>query len=584
MFPTVFDSNLRTLPMKDIASLVAYHGSELSTRQPNESKNEMKESNVPSKEYIEDANEDAETLSGWSNQEIKDEFDKEFKNEQFVTVFGHAGNTIKKRTQAVLEEGRKAVITALVLKQFPKITYIGQLEPIPEIEQTVEGYFLDLIGRDSKEIENDFDLNFKNTTQAPGIDADDKNIPFKTKYPKENLNDDYSKAVALLMKRFPNLTAQEIVNVVFDPRNFQFNGPETPAKSELSHRSELNTPARYRPDVIPPAAPGSGNSSRIIETPPQTELRLTPPSTPSKPPTEDFLQGYREIHPEGKEKEVREQRPEISDAIEIEKDTRDALNYIADLWNIKNRQGDPSLKKMLSRTFNATFANVPDNRNVPTWSNQDKSAVGIHKSAAKAKYYKKIEALVLYQFPKADLTNVSISFGKSDEHPYGLGLPKPKIPKHKAAGRYLVHIPSLQKGYLYIQYPSGWRIQHFKKRPISSDMQTMIWNMVDDKEFDSKLYKKLKAEEKKLYDEVVHMIRIPVNEIKGLGLHKKMTDVERDQCMKQLKILSGEIMAGSNSKKTIKDLKILVLKMLDKGYISRADANKIIYQLLTVEE
>ena len=108
--------------------------------------------------------------------------------------------------------------------------------------------------------------------------------------------------------------------------------------------------------------------------------------------------------------------------------------------------------------------------------------------------------------------------------------------------------------------------------------------MVDDKEFDSKLYKKLKAEEKKLYDEVVHMIRIPVNEIKGLGLHKKMTDVERDQCMKRLKILSGEIMAGSNSKKTIKDLKILVLKMLDKGYISRADANKIIYNVLAMEE
>ena len=50
-------------------------------------------------------------------------------------------------------------------------------------------------------------------------------------------------------------------------------------------------------------------------------------------------------------------------------------------------------------------------------------------------------------------------------------------------------------------------------------------------------------------DEVVHLIRTPADEVKGLIKHKKLSDFERDKHMEKLQILHGEIMAGNKYKK-----------------------------------
>lgn len=508
----------------------------------------------------------ATELNNLSNQDLKETFDNVFGSKDWVQTINKDGKKISKRKDILLES-RDDVINALVLKEFPQITQTVVGPRAPE-EISPEGYFLDLIDQDEKHLDEQFRNLFKDSLTAPILEQLPSGMFKKAqvairdranKYiaDETGFQDSYAKAIAIFMKKFPKLSPLAISQIVFDPRNISFG--ESPAISPA-----VRTPASSKQPSFSPSPIQS------------------PASSPENPATVELVRGLNEEFgfptPAAYQRPVRQVRKEV-----VEVETREARNFVADLLSKQPK----TLKTYITNEFNRAFGELKDDENVPTWDHKNKQKAMILKAAADSRYWKKTEAVILKKYPNADLNGIELPF-KAE----GVGLPKPTnklvptqfVPKHKAAGRYLVHIPSLQKGYLYIQYPSGWRIQHFKKRPISSDMQTMIWNMVDDKEFDSKLYKKLKAEEKKLYDEVVHMIRVPVNEIKGLGMHKKITDVERDQCMKRLKILSGEIMAGSNSKKTIKELKILVLKMLDKGYISRADFNKLVHQIMVVEE
>ena len=264
---------------------------------------------------------------------------------------------------------------------------------------------------------------------------------------------------------------------------------------------------------------------------------------------------------------------------EIKNQTHEASQILAD-YAIQLQTKEPkAVKSSITRKFNRVFAHET---HVFIWHDTENRKVSIRKDSAAKFSSKKIEALILHEFPKAELTNMVIPFKNK-----GDGLKKfkvPKIPKHKPIGRYMIHIPSLQNGYISIYYPDQKSpLKGFPARAISSDLQDLMWGLTEEKNFDQKTYKKLNGGEKRLYDEILTLIRIDPSEIKGLAAHRRITDTERDECMEKLKILYGEVDAGNHSKKIIKDLKLLLLKMIDKKYISKAESNKMIYHLFAVE-
>ncbi len=246
---------------------------------------------------------------------------------------------------------------------------------------------------------------------------------------------------------------------------------------------------------------------------------------------------------------------------------------VAGFWANYDQWSEYNFKTAITKEFNKVFKHAGY---VPIWSDVDNRKVEIRKSNA-TKYYQKIEALTLHKYPLANLKDVKVPFNVE-----GKGL-NPKIPKRKMVGRYQIHIPSLQQGYLYIQYPSNHTVKHFKKQAISSTMQDIMWDMVEEKQFSDKKYKKLSATEKKLYDDLIDMLKVLPTEIVGLGAHNKNRGVERDADLKRLKILSGEISAGNTSKDVIRQLKTLLLKMTANRTISKADQNRIIYELFLID-
>jgi len=461
---------------------------------------------------------------------------------------------------------------------------------------------LKLVDLDNKEVEEAYKDTFpKGVADVPSLYRGELRFVSKFRYPTDNDEDTMMKRNAILLNSFPdirNIDWGQIANSKGSFRSRQNRNTEkllgalTSVKDEmkvtqlllaengikageikqvlnlLRHSSEEQL--QQLNDSIRENGIYARETSEILR-----EMQGNSPPEGAAQSAEDYyheITGYSEDAPEYDDEEKK--------AGEMALQNRDAREYLRNLINDFHQKSTSDFKRQITKLFNKE---LKDAEYVPTWSDRENRSAVIRRGNA-GKYYKKIEAIILNRFPLATLLASELQRDGLFV-PYraeGTGI-KMKIPRHKSAGRYLVHIPSLQKGYLYIQYPSAWRIKHFPKRAISSDMCDMVWDLVDDKQFNSKKYNKLKSEEKKLYDELIHMLRVPPEDVKGLRDHKKSTDKERDKCLKKLKILTGEINSGNHSKKTIKELKVLLLKMIDAGYISKAESNKIMYQIMVVD-
>lgn len=468
---------------------------------------------------------------------------------------------------------------------------------ISEVKQTPEDYLHEITGYSEDELKELFDAVF----------ADKNKVPFlvgnkKEKIDKSLVQDFNTMAIALLLHKYPKPKDYKFLTLSF-PQITPHNSP--PSSPSISPHARSRGASEILEQAIRDIESGRTDAARRSigqinardlspvsrRTYEQIRNALNATSTLELDDLRRLpLRGEEKGNTQEPEQEFfgTETPPEYDDgekkAGEMDIQNREAREYLRDLINTFDQKDLGQFKRQVTAIFRNEFKDIKDTDYVRTWSDTEGRSVDIRKSGADRFYHKKIEAIILKLYPLANLNTEVLR-----EHDLfiplreaGEGIKK-KIPRHKSAGRYLVHVPSLQKGYLYIQYPSAWRIKHFPKRAISSDMCDMVWDLVDDKQFNSKKYGKLKAEEKKLYDEIITLIRVPPEEVKGLRDHKRVTDKERDQCMKKLKILTGEINSGNHSKKTIKELKVLLLKMIDAGYISKADSNKIMYQIMIVD-
>lgn len=447
---------------------------------------------------------------------------------------------------------KRAGFEANEIKQILVELLANSNQPFIDEERNPEKDYLELVSLDLPQLKAEYDKHFLNVLNVPVLVSTISDTPPYNESVKVELidkdsltrKDDMAKAIVLSI--YPELRSYDFA---FDSENLGSQSSRKP--SEILHQA------------IQEIIAGDFDAGR----------RSFGEINPSRL-NADARRAYNQIKAtlEGRE-QIGDIRFRGDEKQEIEKQTRDARNLITDLFNATNN------KNIITRYFNADFKQYNDDEDVPSWDPLQRRTVAIRKGDAKTKYWRKVEAVVLYRYPLADLTNITIPYRMEGE-----GIKAKKVPRHKPVGEYLIHIPSLQKGYLYIQYPSQWRIKHFPKKSISSLFQDLVWDLVDERKFDLAKYKKLKSEEQKLYDELIATIKIPKNEIKGLGTHKSLVDKDRDACLKKLKILTGEIHAGNNSKKIMKELKILLLKMIDKSYISRKDANKLIYDVMVIDE
>jgi hypothetical protein len=176
-----------------------------------------------------------------------------------------------------------------------------------------------------------------------------------------------------------------------------------------------------------------------------------------------------------------------------------------------------------------------------------------------------------------DTTKQSLEkfFGKSQS---GKGLSK-ESPIHKPFGNYRINIPKLKGNILHLSFPCGSPVRKVKPRYISNNFKEFLEYFIETQKFNENLYNQLSDAEKKHFYDCV----------KESGLYKtkdiKVNNPFKEQEMKEMNrfdILIGEIEAGNDNPKMVRELKTLLIKLTKAGKISRKESMETLEELTTL--
>ena len=165
---------------------------------------------------------------------------------------------------------------------------------------------------------------------------------------------------------------------------------------------------------------------------------------------------------------------------------------------------------------------------------------------------------------------VSMGSGKRVKIGRGLELKKDSDPKYRYFGKYVLHIPSLEKNILNVKYNSLTNVQMFPRRKISTQFRDFIINILDTEQMDHNVFKQLTENESNLFHELCRYAG--VCNMLGLGL----PPVVKDKDMDRFDLIKGEIIAGNNSPQLLRELKRYILQFLAENKMNKKEA----YQLL----
>jgi len=146
--------------------------------------------------------------------------------------------------------------------------------------------------------------------------------------------------------------------------------------------------------------------------------------------------------------------------------------------------------------------------------------------------------------------------------------------KYREFGKYMVSMPSLRKGYLYVCYKSGMKINHLPRKLVSVDFIKMIETCLEEGVLDKQLFNKLSKEEQDYF--LIVAKKCEFDKSVGLGVHRSE---EETKLLDRFELLKGQIVAGNNAPDVLKELKQFVLKFMNDGTLNRQGGNQLLYEI-----
>lgn len=155
---------------------------------------------------------------------------------------------------------------------------------------------------------------------------------------------------------------------------------------------------------------------------------------------------------------------------------------------------------------------------------------------------------------------------------------KQKQPNYKTFGKYVIHMGHLiDKNIANFKYPSLGSIPSIRPLNISDDYKEFILDTIENEKPNERVLRKLPIEEQKHFERVVA----------GAGLTetfriKRTGDEEDKKEVDRFNILRGEILAGNNNEKIVKELKGLIVKFINEGKIRRQEGLNMLMELSVI--
>ena len=177
----------------------------------------------------------------------------------------------------------------------------------------------------------------------------------------------------------------------------------------------------------------------------------------------------------------------------------------------------------------------------------------------------------LYNEEKVDKGFMSrkIKLGK------GISIPKDE-PKFKEFGKFIINYRQLMEdNVLNLRYPSMGNIPSIKPVNVDENYKEFIIDVLENGKVNKRHYQTLTETEKQHFSKIARMAKV----LDVIGF-KPDTDGQEDKDMKRLEILLGEVNAGNDNEKILKECKMLIKKYVANG---RIDKNKGLQLLMDLE-
>ena len=138
---------------------------------------------------------------------------------------------------------------------------------------------------------------------------------------------------------------------------------------------------------------------------------------------------------------------------------------------------------------------------------------------------------------------------------------QPDQPTYLTFGKYIIHMPHLEKGILNVKYPSTGGIPSIKPVNIDDNFKDFVFDVIESGKVNHSHFKSLTQPERNNFSKIVG----------GAGLSRVLNIKPEDDKadVKRLEILYGEIMAGNDNEKILKECKELIKKCVNTGGITK---------------
>jgi hypothetical protein len=160
----------------------------------------------------------------------------------------------------------------------------------------------------------------------------------------------------------------------------------------------------------------------------------------------------------------------------------------------------------------------------------------------------------------------------------GKGIEVQAQPAYKTFGKYVIHLGHLiDKNVANFKYPSLGSIPSIKPLTVSDDYKDFIMDTLENGKPNERIFSKLPEQEQKHFERVV----LGAGLLDAFKLRRTKSDSEKKDA-DRFNILRGEVMAGNNSDKVIKELRGLIIRFMNEGRIQQKEGTGMLVELSAI--
>jgi hypothetical protein len=157
----------------------------------------------------------------------------------------------------------------------------------------------------------------------------------------------------------------------------------------------------------------------------------------------------------------------------------------------------------------------------------------------------------------------------------GKGISVKQAPSYKTFGKYVIHMGHLlDKNVANFKYPSLGSIPSIKPLTISEEYKEFIIDTLESGKPNERLMSKLPAEEQRHFEKVV----MGAGLIDTFKLKRNQGETEKKEA-NRFNLLRGEVLAGNNNEKVMKELRGLILRFMSDGRIQQKEGTSMLVEL-----